>query len=48
VIQPAHPWWRKENWNGARALPEGFHYTSDSNSRWLSNEELQELIAQGA
>ena len=20
VIQPAHPWWRKGNWNGARAL----------------------------
>ena len=40
VIQPAHPWWRKENWNGARALPEGFRYTSDSNPRWLSNEEL--------
>jgi UDP-N-acetylglucosamine 4,6-dehydratase len=45
VIQPTHPWWRKENWNGARALPDGFRYTSDSNSHWLSNEELQELIA---
>ena len=48
VIQPGHPWWRKENWNGARALPDGFRYTSDSNSHWLTNEELQELIAPGA
>ncbi len=45
VIQPSHPWWRKENWNGARALPDGFRYTSDTNSRWLTSEELQELIA---
>ena len=21
VIQPAHPWWRKENWNQARRFP---------------------------
>ena len=45
VIQPAHPWWQKENWVNAKPLPEGFHYTSDSNSRWLTNRELEELIA---
>ena len=45
VIQPAHPWWKKENWVNAKALPEGFHYTSDSNSRWLTNRELEDLIA---
>jgi UDP-N-acetylglucosamine 4,6-dehydratase/5-epimerase len=44
VIQPAHSWWRKENWNGARSLADGFRYTSDSNSCWLTNQELQELI----
>ena len=25
--------------------PDGFRYTSDSNSLWLTSEELQELIA---
>jgi len=45
VIQPAHSWWRKENWNGARPLADGFRYTSDSNPCWLTNQELQELIA---
>ena len=45
VIQPSHPWWRKENWDNAKALPEGFHYTSDTNTRWLTNRELEDLIA---
>ena len=45
VIQPAHSWWRKENWDGAQALPDGFRYTSDSNPQRLTSEELRELIA---
>jgi UDP-N-acetylglucosamine 4,6-dehydratase len=44
VILPAHPWWRKENWSGARALADGFRYTSDSNSSWLTNQELEALV----
>jgi len=44
VIQPAHSWWRKENWKSARALPDGFRYASDTNPRWLTAEELQELV----
>jgi len=46
VIQPAHPWWRKENWKQARPLPEGFRYTSDNNPQWLSAEDLYELIGE--
>jgi UDP-N-acetylglucosamine 4,6-dehydratase len=45
VIQPNHPWWRTENWIGARSVPEGFRYTSDSNASWLTGPDLQELIA---
>ena len=48
VIRPAHSWWNKQNWNDARALPEGFRYASDSNPHWLSPEELRELIDAGA
>ena len=44
VIQPAHPWWRVENWAGGRPLPDGFRFTSDANTRWLSIEELRSLI----
>jgi UDP-N-acetylglucosamine 4,6-dehydratase/5-epimerase len=45
VIQPNHPWWRTDNWFGARPVPEGFHYTSDSNDLWLTGPDLEELIA---
>jgi UDP-N-acetylglucosamine 4,6-dehydratase/5-epimerase len=48
VIQPAHSWWRRENWKDARPLSDGFRYTSDSNPRWLTAEELRELIAAGS
>ncbi len=45
VIQPAHPWWKSENWVHARRLPEGFRYSSDTNDRWLTRRELEELVA---
>jgi UDP-N-acetylglucosamine 4,6-dehydratase len=48
VIQPAHSWWRRENWKDALPLSDGFRYTSDSNPRWLTPEELHELIAAGS
>ena len=44
VIQPSHA----ANGNGrvqGSALPDGFRYASDTNSRWLSEEDLRELIA---
>jgi UDP-N-acetylglucosamine 4,6-dehydratase len=45
VIQPAHSWWRKENWTTARRLAEGFRYSSDNNSQWLTPEQLERLIS---
>jgi len=45
VIQPSHPWWKGEYWLNGRALPEGFRYASDTNPAWLTNEQLQELLA---
>jgi UDP-N-acetylglucosamine 4,6-dehydratase/5-epimerase len=44
VIQPAHSWWSKQNWNDAKPLADGFRYGSDSNERWLTSEELHTLI----
>ncbi|HZQ68423.1 MAG TPA: UDP-N-acetylglucosamine 4,6-dehydratase (inverting) [Terriglobales bacterium] len=48
VIQPNHSWWRKENWKTAVPLRDGFRYTSDCNPRWLTSEELHELIDTGS
>jgi UDP-N-acetylglucosamine 4,6-dehydratase/5-epimerase len=45
IIQPAHSWWRRENWVNAKPLPEGFRYSSDNNEAWLTSRELRELIA---
>ena len=44
IIQPAHSWWKRENWKDARQLAEGFRYSSDANPQWLSNRELETLI----
>ena len=44
VVQPVHPWWQVENWAGGKPLPDGFRYTSDTNSLWLSVDELRGFI----
>ncbi len=47
VIQPADPWWKVDNWEHASPLPEGFRYSSDNNTHWLTSKELQELVPAG-
>jgi len=44
VIQPFHPWWKTENWVQARTLPDGFRYASDTNTQWLTSDQLVELV----
>jgi UDP-N-acetylglucosamine 4,6-dehydratase len=44
IVQPAHPWWRRENWSAGKSLPEGFRYASDTNPAWLTAEALYELV----
>jgi UDP-N-acetylglucosamine 4,6-dehydratase len=44
VIQPAHPWWKSENWISGKPLADGFRYSSDTNERWLTQRELAELV----
>src|SRR5579884_2929440 len=44
VLQPAHPWWRKENWANAAPLPDGFRYASDTNPQWMSAAELFAIL----
>ena len=47
VIQPAHPWWRHDMWEGGAPLPDGFSYASDHNGHWLNVEQLRELASNG-
>lgn len=44
VIEPEHAFWRKENLEGGRLLPEEFEYTSDNNSQWLRKDELERMV----
>lgn len=43
VVQPTHPWWNAGNWVGGQPLPDGFVYSSDTNSSWLTIEQLREM-----
>jgi len=48
VVRPDAEWWarsgRPEGWDDAKPVPEGFRFTSDTNSRWLTIEQLQEMV----
>jgi UDP-N-acetylglucosamine 4,6-dehydratase len=46
VIQPQFPWWSRKNCSGGNPVPDGFRYSSETNTRWLTIEELQEMIAE--
>ncbi len=49
VIRPNFPWWSHDETNDAGELvPDGFSFTSDSNSWWLTVAELTEMIAKVA
>jgi UDP-N-acetylglucosamine 4,6-dehydratase len=43
VIEPEHQFWKKEERRETRRPIDGFRYSSDTNTRWLSHGELKEL-----
>jgi UDP-N-acetylglucosamine 4,6-dehydratase/5-epimerase len=44
VIQPSHAWWKNDNWKHGVHLADGFRYASDTNSHWLTAEDLYALV----
>ena len=44
VIEPEHPFWEKDNFMDGKSLPEGFRYTSDSNDKWLTEDEIGKIV----
>ncbi len=44
VIQPAFNWWDKSNHSEGKDVCEGFSYSSDKNSEWLTIPQLQKMI----
>ena len=43
VVQPEMEWWPKHETEGC-PVPEGFHYSSDKNEQWLTQEEIAEML----
>lgn len=48
LIQPSHPWWNREMNHGGTPLPEGYRYSSDNNTEWLTKDALIDLIGSSA
>ncbi|MCL5056544.1 MAG: UDP-N-acetylglucosamine 4,6-dehydratase (inverting) [Actinobacteria bacterium] len=46
VIQPQFPWWSRENFSGGRPVPDNFRYSSDTNTWWLTIDELRLLAGE--
>lgn len=45
VIEPAFHWWNSDlHISGGKRVEEGFRYSSDKNSLWLSVEQLRDLV----
>lgn len=46
VIQPDFHWWSAGEYekNGGKSVPEGFRYSSDKNTQWLTVEELKKMV----
>ena len=45
IVLPEHPWWEEHpHWVDGKSLEDGFVYASNTNDRWLSTEELGQLL----
>ncbi len=43
LIQPQFTGWGNGIWKGGRRVPDGFKYSSDTNTWWLTVEEIREM-----
>jgi UDP-N-acetylglucosamine 4,6-dehydratase/5-epimerase len=44
IIQPQLSWWSTQNIKHGHPVPEDFSYSSETNSEWITAEELHEMI----
>jgi UDP-N-acetylglucosamine 4,6-dehydratase len=45
IIQPVHPWWQQPEYEAARPMEKGTKFSSDKNDRWLTQDELRQMVA---
>ena len=46
VVKPEYSFQQEDPISGGDAVPEGFTYTSGNNDRWITKEELKEILKQ--
>jgi UDP-N-acetylglucosamine 4,6-dehydratase/5-epimerase len=48
VIEPTFHWWKRQSFgaDGAKAVPDGFRYASDTNTQWLDIPGLHRMLAE--
>lgn len=48
IVEPEFHWWSAEAHiaNGGKRVAEGFRYTSDTNTEWLTPEELMRMVSE--
>lgn len=44
VVEPEFAFWRKTNYQDGKDLPEGFRYSSEINTEWLSKDDLRKIV----
>jgi UDP-N-acetylglucosamine 4,6-dehydratase len=44
LIQPVHPWWATPTYSGAQPMVSGTKFGSDTNTRWLTHDELRQMV----
>lgn len=44
VVEPEFAFWRNTHYQDGKALPEGFRYSSEINTQWLTKEDLQKIV----
>lgn len=50
IIEPAFHWWSRTSFaqDGGKAVPDGFRYSSDTNSQWLDVDGLNRMLREPA
>ncbi|WP_342305952.1 UDP-N-acetylglucosamine 4,6-dehydratase (inverting) [Methanolobus sp. ZRKC5] len=44
VIEPEYPFWKKETTSSGRKLPDNYRYSSENNDKWLTTDELKQML----
>lgn len=44
IIEPEYSFWDEDNFKDGGNLPEGFEYTSNKNSNWITKDRMKEIL----